>query len=158
MVLPSGFTSKISSIDTYNGSVKEAFAPMSITMRLEDEIDISRGDMIVRANNKPKIGQDLDLMVCWLNEKPLVPNGKYGIRQTTRDARCIIKKVLYKVDINNLHRAKNDKEIKLNDIGRITVRTTKPFFYDSYRRNRITGSVIIIDEGTNETVGAGMII
>ncbi len=158
LVLPSGFTSKISSIDTYNGSVKEAFAPMSITMRLEDEIDISRGDMIVRANNKPKIGQDLDLMVCWLNEKPLVPNGKYGIRQTTRDARCIIKKVLYKVDINNLHRAKNDKEIKLNDIGRITVRTTKPFFYDSYRRNRITGSVIIIDEGTNETVGAGMII
>jgi len=158
LVLPSGFTSKISSIDTYEGAVKEAFAPMSITMRLKDEIDISRGDMIVRANNKPKISQDLDLMICWLNKKPLVLNGKYAIRQTTREARCIIKKVLYKVDVNNLHRIKDDKEIKLNDIGRITLRTTKPFFYDSYRRNRITGSIIIIDEGTNETVGAGMII
>jgi len=158
LVLPSGFTSKILSIDTYEGSASEAFAPMSVTMRLEDEIDIGRGDMIVRAKNKPKIGQDLDIMICWLNEKPLVLNGKYAIRQTTRDARCIVKEILYKVDINSLHRVKDDKEIKLNDIGRITLRTTKPFFYDSYRRNRITGSLILIDESTNETVGAGMII
>ncbi len=158
MVLPSGFSSTIEGIDTYDGEVKEAFAPMSVTIRLSDELDISRGDMIVRANNKPVVGQDLDMMVCWLCERALIPNGKYAIRHTTKEVRCIIKEVMYKVDINNLHRVEDDKEIKLNDIARITVRTTAPLFYDSYRRNRITGSVILIDEGTNETVGAGLII
>ena len=158
MVLPSGFTSTIEAIDTYDGEVKEAFAPMSVTIRLTSEIDISRGDMIVRANNKPHVGQDLDIMICWLSEKPLIPNGKYAIRHTTKDARCIVKEVRYKVDINDLHRIEDDKEIKLNDIARITLRTTAPLFFDSYRRNRITGSVILIDEATNETVGAGLII
>jgi sulfate adenylyltransferase subunit 1 len=158
MVLPSGFTSTIEGIDTFEGEVKEAFAPMSVTMRLKDDIDVSRGDMIVRSNNKPEVSHDLDMMVCWLNEKPLVPNGKYAIRHTTKDARCIVKEIRYKVDINDLHRIEDDKEVKLNDIARITLRTTAPLFFDSYRRNRITGSIILIDEGTNETVGAGLII
>jgi len=157
MVLPSGFTSTVEAIDTFNGEVKEAFAPMSVTMRLTDEIDISRGDMIVRANNSPEVGQDLDMMICWLSEKHLIPNGKYAIRHTTKSARCIIKEVRYRVDINRLHRIEDYKEVKLNDIARITVRTTAPLFFDSYRRNRITGSVILIDEATNETVAAGLI-
>lgn len=158
LALPSGFTSRIKSIETMEGKVEEAFHPMSVVMRLEDEIDISRGDMIVRVNNQPNISQDIDLMVCWLNEKKLVPNGKYAIKHTTSDARCIIKKVHYKVNINDLHRIEDDLAIGLNDIGRITIRTTKPLFYDSYKKNRNTGSLIIIDEATNETVGAGMII
>ena len=158
MVLPSGFTSKIKSIDTMNGSLAEAFSPMSVCMTLEDEIDISRGDMIVRENNSPKAKQDIDLMVCWMNEKKMIPRGKYSIKHTSKDARCIIKEVKYKININNLHRIEDDKEIGLNDIARISVRTTSPLFFDEYRRNRNTGSVILIDEATNETVAAGMII
>ena len=158
MVLPSGFTSKIKSIDTMDGSVKEAFAPMSVCMTLEDEIDISRGDMIVRENNSPKTEQDLELMVCWMNEKNIIPRGKYSIKHTSKDARCIIKEVKYKININNLHRIEDDKEVGLNDIARISIRTTAPLFFDEYRRNRNTGSVILIDEATNETVAAGMII
>ena len=158
MVLPSGFTSKIKSIDTMNGTIEEAFAPMSVCMTLEDEIDISRGDMIVRENNAPKAEQDLDMMVCWMHEKKMIPRGKYTIKHTTQDARCIIKEVKYKMNINNLHRMEDDKEIGLNDIARISIRTTAPLFFDEYRRNRNTGSVILIDEATNETVAAGMII
>ena len=158
MVLPSGFTSKIKSIDTMDGSVAEAFAPMSVCMTLEDEIDISRGDMIVRENNSPKTEQDLDIMVCWMNEKKMIPRGKYSIKHTSKDARCIVKEVKYKMNINNLHRIEDDKEVGLNDIARISIRTTAPLFFDEYRRNRNTGSVILIDEATNETVAAGMII
>ncbi len=158
MILPSGFTSKIKSIDTMDGTVAEAFAPMSICMTLEDEIDISRGDMIVRKNNSSTVEQDLDLMVCWMNEKKMIPRGKYSIKHTSKDARCIIKQVKYKININNLHRIENDKEIGLNDIARISIRTTTPLFFDEYRKNRNTGSVILIDEATNETIAAGMII
>ena len=158
MVLPSGFTSKIKSIDTMNSTIEEAFAPMSVCMTLEDEIDISRGDMIVRENNAPKTEQDLDMMVCWMHEKKMISRGKYTIKHTTQDARCIIKEVKYKMNINNLHRMEDDKEIGLNDIARISIRTTAPLFFDEYRRNRNTGSVILIDEATNETVAAGMII
>lgn len=158
MILPSGFTSKIKSIDTMDGSIKEAFAPMSVCMTLEDEIDISRGDMIVRENNSPQADQDLDLMVCWMNEKKMISRGKYSIKHTSKDARCIIKEVKYKVNINNLHRIEDDKEVGLNDIARISIRTTVPLFFDKYRRNRNTGSVILIDQATNETVAAGMII
>ncbi len=157
-ILPSGFTSKIKSIDTFNGEIKEAFSPMSVCVTLTDDLDISRGDMLVRENNKPTASQDIDLMICWMNEKKMIPRGKYTIRHTSQTARCIIKDVKYKMDINTLHRIEEDKEIGLNDIGRITIRTTKPLFFDAYRRNRNTGSVIIIDEATNETVGAGMII
>ena len=157
-VLPSGFTSKIKSIDTFDGEVEEAFSPMSVCMTLEDDIDISRGDMLVRENNKPTVEQDIDVMICWMNEKKMIPRGKYTIRHTSQTARCIIKEVKYKMDVNTLHRLEDEKEIGLNDIGRITVRTTKPLFFDSYRRNRNTGSIILVDEATNETVAAGMII
>ena len=158
IVLPSGFTSKIKSIDTFDGEVAEAFSPMSVCITLEDNIDISRGDMFVRENNKPNIEQDIDVMICWMNEKKMIPRGKYTIRHTSQTARCIIKDVKYKMDINTLHRLEDEKEIGLNDIGRITIRTTKPLFFDSYRRNRNTGSIILVDEATNETVAAGMII
>ena len=138
--------------------MSEAFAPMSVTIRLDDEIDISRGDMIVRENNIPQVSHDIEVMVCWLHEKPIKLNGKYTVRHTTKEARCIIKEIRYKVDINTLHRMENDKVLGMNDIGRVHIRTTAPLFYDQYRRNRITGSMILIDEGTNETVGACMII
>ena len=157
-VLPSGFSSKIKSIDTFNGEVREAFSPMSVCITLEDDIDISRGDMLVREKNQPKLGQDIDLMICWMNEKKMTPKGKYTIRHTTQTARCIVRNIQYKMDINTLHRNEIDKEIGLNDIGRISIRTTKPLFFDSYRRNRNTGSIILVDEATNETVAAGMII
>jgi len=157
-VLPSGFTSKIKSIDTFDGEVAEAFSPMSVCMTLEDNIDISRGDMLVRENNKPTIEQDVDVMICWMNENKIISRGKYTIRHTSKTARCIIKEIKYKIDINTLHRMEDEKEIGLNDIGRITIRTTKPLFFDSYRRNRNTGSIILVDEATNETVAAGMII
>ena len=157
-ILPSGFKSKIKSIDTFDGAVLEAFFPMSVCMTLTDDIDISRGDMLVRENNKPNIEQDIEVMICWMNEKKMIPNGKYAIRHTSQSARCIIKEVKYKMDINSLHRMEDDKEIRLNDIGRVTIRTTKPLFFDSYTRNRNTGSIILVDEATNETVAAGMII
>lgn len=158
IVLPSGFSSKIKTIDTYTGSLDEAFAPMSVTITLTDDIDISRGDMIVRENNQPHVNQDLDAMVCWFNPRNLVLNGKYAIKHTSNDVRCVVKEVKYKININTLHRIEDDKTVKMNDIARISIRTTKPLYYDKYPRNRTTGSLIIIDEATNETVGAGMII
>ncbi len=158
MALPSGFTTKIKAIDTFDGPIEEATPGMSVTVLLEDDIDISRGDMLVRANNQPKVEQDIDLMVCWLNEKKLIVGNKYAIKHTTQDARCVVKEVHYKININTLHRIEDDKEIKLNDVGRISIRTTKPLFFDNYRKNRRTGSLILIDETTNETVGAGMIL
>ncbi len=158
-VLPSGFTSSIKTIDTMKGSLEEAFPPMSVTMTLEDDIDISRGNMIVQDNNKePGISQDIELMVCWLSEKPMVLNGKYTVRHTSNDVRCIIKEVSYKVNINNLENNYEDKGLALNEIARIRIRTTQPLFFDSYRLNRQTGSLILVDEATNNTVGAGMIL
>jgi sulfate adenylyltransferase subunit 1 len=157
-ILPSGFSSSIKSIDFYKESLEMAHTPQSVTITLEDDIDISRGDMIVRENNKPQVGQDIDMMICWLNDKSMVPGGKYSLKHTSSDARCMIKDVKYKIDVNTLDRNSEDKQIKMNDIARITIRTTKPLFYDSYRKNRITGSVTLIDEGTNETVCAGMIV
>lgn len=158
MVLPSGFTTTIKAIDGPEGPVEEAFAPMSVTIRLEDELDVSRGDMIVRENNRPQICQDIDIMVCWMNPRKMNPNGKYAIKHTTKDARCIIRRVHYKIDVNTLHRIQDDLDVGMNDIARISIRTTQPFFFDKYQINRITGSVILIDEATHETVGAGMII
>jgi len=157
VVLPSGFNSKIKSIDTMEGQVEEAFAPMSVTITLEDDIDISRGDMIVRPNNQPQVEQDLDVMLCWLNNKAAQPRAKYTIRHTSNEARCIIKEVLYKVNINTLHRMEDDKTITMNDIVRVKIRSTKPLFIDEYNDNRNSGSIILVDESTNETVAAGMI-
>ena len=158
VALPSGFNTKIKTIETFEGPLEEAFPPMNVVITLEDEIDISRGDMIVKPYNQPKVGQDIELMVCWLNEKKLMPGGKYTIRHTTKEARCVVKDIRYKVDINTLHKIEDDLTIGLNDIGRILIRTTQPLFYDSYKKNRFTGSIIMIDEFTNETIGAGMII
>jgi sulfate adenylyltransferase subunit 1 len=159
MVLPSGFTSKIEKIDTFDGPLEGAFPPMSVTILLEDDIDISRGDMIVRVNNHPQVGQDIDVMLCWFDHnKPLQLRGKYTIRHTTQEARCIVNEIRYKLDINTLHRNLEDTVLQMNDMGRVLLRSTKPLFYDSYKQNRITGSIILIDEGTNSTVAAGMII
>ena len=157
-VLPSGFTSRIKTIDSMNESLDTAFAPMSVTITLEDDIDISRGDMIVLDNKEPEINQDIEMMLCWLSDKAMIQNGKYALRHTTSDVKCIIKEVVYKMNINKLEKNTTDPSLGLNEIGRVRVRTTKPLFYDPYRTNRITGSVILIEEGTNNTVGAGMII
>lgn len=157
-VLPSGFTSAIKEIYCGEETTGEAFAPKSVTMTLKDDIDISRGDMIVRVNNQPRQEQDIDMMMCWFNNKPMVPGAKFTLMHTTNEARAMIKEVVYKVDINTLSREEDDKNIKMNDICRVRIRTTKPLFVDSYRKNRITGSVILVDEGTHETVAAGMII
>ena len=156
--LPSGFVSTIKTIELNGEQITEAFAPMSVTMTLEDEIDNSRGDMIVRENNVPEVGQDLDILVTWMNASPLHPRTKVIIKHTTNECMAMVKELKYKVDINTLHRIEDINLLEMNDIGRITLRTSKPLFYDAYKRNRQTGSLIIVDEQTNETIGAGMII
>lgn len=156
--LPSGFTSKIKSIVSMDGDLQEAFTPQSVTITLEDELDISRGDMLVRENNVPNIDQEFDVMLCWMNEKKMQPRGKYILRHTSKECKCIIKETKYKLNINTLQRIEDDVEIGLNDIGRVSIRTTVPLFFDSYRKNRTTGSIILVDEATNETVAAGMIV
>ncbi len=157
-VLPSGLSSKIKSIDTFGGAVEEAFPPMSVSITLEDDIDISRGDMIVKQNNQPHVSQEVDMMVCWLNNRPMQQGAKYYLRHTSREVRSVIKEVVYKIDINTLHRMEGDKEIKMNDIARVRLRTTQPLMLDAYRKNRSTGSLILVDESTNETVAAGMVV
>ena len=157
MALPSGLESRISGIHTLTGELEEAFPPMSVTITLEDDIDISRGDMLVRSENRPDGQQDLDVMLCWLNATPPRPRAKYVLKQTTTDARAMITEIQYKMDINTLHRLEDDKDIKMNDIARVKIRSTKPIFADEYNQNRVTGSLILVDEATNETVAAGMI-
>jgi bifunctional enzyme CysN/CysC len=159
MVLPSGFTTRISAIETADGPVHEAFPPMSVTIRLADEIDIARGDMICRVNNAPRVAQDIEAMVCWMDEtRPLTVGGKYAIKHTTRAARAIVRGLQYRLDVNSLHRDEMADSLSLNEIGRVRLRTTVPLLADEYRRNRTTGGFVIIDETTNRTVGAGMII
>jgi sulfate adenylyltransferase subunit 1 len=157
VALPSGLESTISGIHTLTGELDEAFPPMSVTITLEDDIDISRGDMLVRSENRPDGQQDLDVMLCWLNATPPRPRAKYVLKQTTTDARAMITEIQYKMDINTLHRLEEDKDIKMNDIARVKIRSTKPIFADEYNQNRVTGSLILVDESTNETVAAGMI-
>ena len=158
MILPSGFTSKIKTLQLGEEPVTQAFAPMSVTMTLEDEIDISRGDVIAKPNNHPKAEQDIDIMICWMNQQPAKVNSKYFIRHATREVKGIIKEIQYKMDINSLNRDENAEDLRMNDIARVRVRTSQPLFFDSYRKNRFTGSLIVVAEGTNETVGAGMIV
>ncbi len=155
---PSGLTSRIKTIHGPSGALAEAFAPMSVVMTLEDEIDVSRGDTITKANNPPEVTQDIEAMICWFSDKKLVPNGKYIIRHTTSEAKSVIKAVRYKVNISTLHKTEGDLEIGMNDIGRILLRTASPLIADSYQRNRATGSFILVDEFTNATVAAGMIL
>ena len=158
-VLPSGFESKIKSLHTMNDHLDETYAPMSITMTLEDEIDISRGDMIVKPNNAPDVTQDVEAMICWFSStKSLQGRGKFVLRHTTNEVQALINEVRYKVNINTLHKIEDDLELKLNEIGRVSIRTSAPVFIDSYSKNRITGSFILIDPLSNETVAAGMII
>ena len=157
-VLPSLLSSTIKSIDLYKDSIESAYAPMSVTITLDDDIDISRGDMLVKEENMPQVTQDIDMMVCWMNEKPLQVNGKYTVKHTTRDVRCIVKEVKYKVNVNNLEQIEGDLNVGLNDIACISIRTTKPLFVDPYKKNRRTGALIIIDEATNNTIGVGMVL
>jgi bifunctional enzyme CysN/CysC len=159
MVLPSGFTSRIASIETADGPLEEAFPPLSVTVRLEDELDVSRGDMLCRPGNQARVSQDIEAMVCWMDEaRPLKLRGKYAVKHTTADVRAIVKDVQYQLDVNTLHRDETATELRLNEIGRVTLRTTKPLLCDDYRRNRATGGFIIIDESDNRTVGAGIIV
>ena len=159
VALPSGFKTRIKGIHTINGELEEAFAPMSVCLTLEDELDISRGDMIAKPNNPPTATQDIEAMVCWFSETASLQKGKkYYMLHTTRDVRCIAKEVRYKVNINNLHKIEDDKEVRLNDIARISFRASSPLLVDAYSRNRLTGSFILVDDMTNVTVGAGMIL
>ena len=158
-VMPSGFQSRIKGIHDIHGDVPEAFAPMSVTVTLEDEIDISRGDMIVKQNNPPQSSQQIEAMICWFSsEANLQERGRYTLRHTTNDVKCLVKELKYKMDINTLHKLKEDREVRLNDIARVSLQTSAPLHYDRYRRNRATGSFILIDEQTNNTVAAGMIV
>jgi bifunctional enzyme CysN/CysC len=159
VVLPSGLSSTIAAIDTADGPVAEAFAPMAVTLRLTDDVDVSRGDMICRARNRPHVGQDLEAMVCWLTQAgELRPGAKLAIKHTTRWGRGLVKELQYKLDVNTLHRDESAQSLALNEIGRVRLRTTVPLFFDDYRRNRTTGSLILVDEATNNTVGAGIIL
>ena len=158
MVLPSGFKSKIQSIVLGEEELEEAFPPQSVTINLEDDIDISRGDMIVREHNQPEPKQDIEAMLCWMNNDSMSPRAKYAIKHTSVEARAMIKEVLYKVDINTLHRQEEYGTVGMNDIIRVKMRTTKPLLVDEYNQNKGTGSFILIDESTNETVAAGMVI
>jgi bifunctional enzyme CysN/CysC len=157
MVLPSGFSTRVAAIATADGPVDEAFPPMSVTIRLEDELDVSRGDMICRPHNQPTIAQDLDAMVCWMTDKPLRAGAKLGLKHTTRSVRTLVKELQYRLDVNTLHRDEAADRLGLNEIGRVRLRTTAPLLADQYRRNRTTGGFILVDESTNRTVGAGMI-
>lgn len=158
IALPSGMSSTIRSIDIGGVEQQTAFPPQSVSIQLDDDIDISRGDMLCRPNNRPESGQDIDAMVVWMAEQPMVVGKKYTVRHTSNDARCLIKNLHYRMDIETLHRDESAQDLKLNEIGRVSFRTTKPLFYDPYRRCRATGSFIIVDEQTNNTVGAAMII
>ncbi len=157
-ILPSRLKSEIRSIDTYQGEIHQAFPPMSVTLTLKDDIDISRGDMIAGVENLPSESCDIKAMICWMNQKPLLVNSKYLLKHTTSDVRCIIREVNYVLNINNLREVKGLQKVNINEIACVHLRTTKPIFFDVYQRNRITGSLILIDEATFETLGAGMII
>ena len=158
-VMPSGFQSRVKGIHDIHGDVEEAYAPMSVTMTLEDEIDISRGDMIVKQNNPPQSSQQIEAMISWFSsEANLQERGRYTLRHTTNDVKCLVKELKYKMDINTLHKLEEDREVRLNDIARVSLQTSAPLHYDRYRRNRATGSFILIDEQTNSTVAAGMIV
>jgi len=158
VVLPSGLPTTIARVETFDGPVAEAFAPMSVTVHLADDVDVSRGDMICRPHNRPVAGQDLDAMVCWMTDAPLLPRARLALKHTTRWARAMVTNVQYRLDVNTLHRDESAGKLGLNDIGRVQLRTTVPLFYDEYRRNRATGSFILVDEATHRTVGAGMLL
>lgn len=157
IVLPSLLRTSVKSIDVYQGTLQEAFPPQSVTITLEDDVDISRGDMLVKPDNLPQISNEFEVMMCWMGEKPMQLNGKYALKHTTHEVKCLIKEVNYKVNVNNLEHL-DDKNIRLNDIACVKIKTTKPIYIDPYNKNRRTGALIIIDEATNNTVGVGMVL
>jgi sulfate adenylyltransferase subunit 1 len=158
VVLPSGRTTRIAGIDTYDSELEEAYPPLSVTLRLEDDIDVSRGDMICRPSNRPKEAKDINAMVCWMSERPLSASGRYRIKHTSRTALAKVDEVIYRIDVNSLHRNEDANGLELNEIGKLRLRLSSPLLVDEYRRNRATGSFILIDESTNDTVGAGMVL
>jgi bifunctional enzyme CysN/CysC len=158
IALPSGLESTIEAIDTYDGPVEEAFPPMSVTIRLADDIDVSRGTMLARPGNQPTVSQDLDAMVCWMADRPLASRGMYSLKHTTNNVRAKVTEVVYRLDVNTTHRDEAKDTLELNDMGRVRLRCTAPLAFDPYRRNRETGSFILIDEATNATVAAGMLL
>jgi bifunctional enzyme CysN/CysC len=157
LVLPAGHATRVARIDTFDGPIDEAAPPRSVTILLEDDLDVSRGDLICRPDNRPAVSQDLEATVCWMSERPLRAGATYAIKQTTRSARARVQALRYRIDIDTLHRDQSAPGLGLNDIGRVALRTSVPIVADEYRRNRATGSFILIDEGTNDTVGAGTI-
>ena len=156
-ILPSGFTSEIESIHTADGQMDEVFSPLSCSLLLKEDIDISRGDMIVKVNNPPQRGQDIEAMLCWFSDKKMLMRGKYSLRHTTKEVKAIVSDLQYKININTLRKIEDDKEFGMNEIGRVSIRTSSPIYFDSYENNRTTGSFILVDDMTNETVAAGMI-
>ncbi len=158
MVLPSGLPSKITRIEQGGTPIDAAFPPMSVTVHLADDLDISRGDMICRPNNQPTVSQDLDAMVCWMSDKPLQVRGRYALKHTTRWTRAVVTDLLYRIDVNTGHRDESSQEMKLNELGRIRLRAMTPVIHDAYKQNRVTGSFILVDEATNATVAAGMLL
>ncbi|WP_139723156.1 sulfate adenylyltransferase subunit 1 [Serinicoccus chungangensis] len=157
IVLPSGMTSTIEAIDAFDRQVDEAYPPMSVTVRLADDVDVSRGDMIARVNNQPEQTQDLDAMVCWMSPGALKPRAKLLVKHTTRTVKALVKEIDYRLDVNTLHRDQDAQEIGLNEMGRVRLRVQQPLMVDLYEQNRITGSFILIDQASGVTVGAGMI-
>ncbi|HEV3451312.1 MAG TPA: GTP-binding protein [Acidimicrobiia bacterium] len=158
LVLPSGFTTTVASIDEFGGPIEEAIPPQSVSIRLADDLDVSRGDLLCRPHNAPTVSQDIDAMVCWFTERPLREGAVFGIKHTTRAARARVQHLQYRLDVNTLHRDEHHQALAMNDVGRVSLRCTVPLFVDEYRRNRVTGSFILIDEATFETVGAGMVL
>jgi len=158
VILPSGFSSRVVAIETADGTLDEAFAPMSVIVRLEDELDIGRGDMLASPTDPPIVSQDIQAMICWMSETPLRPGAKLGLKHTTRWVRALVRGLDYRLDVNTLECDYDAADLSLNDIGRIDLRTTAPLFYDEYSTNRLTGSFILVDEQTNITVASGMIL
>jgi bifunctional enzyme CysN/CysC len=158
MVLPTGFTTTIAGIDVYGGSIEEAKPPMSVSIRLADDLDVGRGDLLCRPNNAPTVTQDVDAMLCWFNERPLREGAVYAVKHTTRSARARVQRLHYRLDVNTLHREEDQRTLTMNDVGRASLRCTVPLFVDEYRRNQVTGSFILVDEATFETVAAGMVL
>ena len=158
VVLPSGFETRIVAIDSASGPIEEVFPPMSVTLRLADDLDVSRGDMICRPHNAAVPSQNIDAMVCWMSDTPLVLGKQLALKHTTRTARALVKDLQYRLDVNTLHRDEDADSLRLNEVGRVRLRTTSPLFVDPYRRSRTTGGFILIDEASNNTVGAGMVV
>jgi bifunctional enzyme CysN/CysC len=158
VVLPSGASSKIQRIDTFDGPVEEAYPPMSVTVHLADDLDVSRGDMICRPHNQPIVSRDVDAIVCWMSETPVRAGARLFVKQTTRTSRAVLGEILHQIDVDSLHRDDSAEDLGLNEIGRVRLRAGDPIVFDPYQRNRATGSFILIDEATNDTVGAGMIV